>query len=325
MKLNSFWKTGWFRASLVIFIFAWIFTHIDGRQLIRVAGTIRWGWYALALTLMLPQFLLIAVGTRQITRSVNLPTSFSGVLRTMFYSFFFSVLGGLAGSFARWKGFSGRDQRRGEAFFVIFADNLYTIAAFSLVFLVFFLWEGRAHFEALEREMLILYATALFFGCVVSAVFFYSKRPHRWLAGWVKKWSPRSERGFWIQLKVLDALRVWQIAKGAGQGPIPIFLIFLAYALLGVVTTKVLAIAVGIQISWFCAGWLCALPRIIQVVPLTVAGIGINEGVLMFSLSKYGVELERALLMGMLISCSGILYSIAGGMIFLFNWYRQDI
>lgn len=324
MKLSPFWKTGWFRAGLAVCVFGWIFTCVDGRHLVRVAGTIRWEWYGLALALMLPQFLLAAAGTRQISRSADLSTSFGEVLRTMFHSFFFSVLGGWAGSFVRWKGFSGRDQRRGEAFFVIFADNLYTIAAFSLIFLVFFMVEGRAHFTTWERGTLLLYAAILLSGCGIAAVFFYAKRPHLWLAARVESWNPRSERALWIRSKVSDALRVWGMAKVTGKDPILIFSIFLAYALLGAVTIKILAAAVGIPINWFCAGWLCALPRILQIVPLTAAGIGINEGVLMFSLNKYGIEPERSLLMGLLISCAGILYSVMGGILFLIDRPRQN-
>lgn len=316
MKIKKINKIRTLKYCFIIILFTYIFSHIDKTKLLEALLSVRWEWYLLALALMFLRHFISAIGTYMLTKSVNMNISFKLVFSTMLHSFFFSTIGAWLGGIARWRGLTGPDQRRGEAFFVILADNLYTLTAFSVMFFTFFMLEGHSRFSAAEKSILVVYSAGIIICSCLSVLCFYANGLHRYLVKLVTDWSTNYKWLISLKNKILDSLRVWRIAKNSGKDTF-VAGIFIIYAFSGIFSLKMMAAAAGVEISWLCAGWLCALPRMIQLVPLTIAGIGITEGVFVFGLSKYGIEPEKSLLLGLLVSFGGIISAIAGGILYL--------
>jgi glycosyltransferase 2 family protein len=111
----------------------------------------------------------------------------------------------------------------------------------------------------------------------------------------------------WGPLIALQALRGWTIVFVLGLS--------LVSNLLGILVWFVLARAVGIQLSIFVIGWIAALLFILQMIPVSVAGLGVREASLVLLLGRYGVPEVQALGFSLAIFASMVLVAMVGGLL----------
>jgi len=61
--------------------------------------------------------------------------------------------------------------------------------------------------------------------------------------------------------------------------------------------------------------WMCSLSLLIQLIPISFAGIGVREGTYGYLLSKFSLPLEKGVLVGVLSLSQLLLLSIIGGVL----------
>jgi glycosyltransferase 2 family protein len=79
-----------------------------------------------------------------------------------------------------------------------------------------------------------------------------------------------------------------------------------------VIATAFAAAAIGIRPG--PTAWLAFVPMvlIVQVLPISIGGLGLREGALVFFLSPYGVSDGEAVLLGLVLYLLNLIASLAG-------------
>lgn len=124
----------------------------------------------------------------------------------------------------------------------------------------------------------------------------------------------------WAQLRssliaILDPLRkaasfdsIWEFAALMGYSVLVVFL--------WVVTVRVIALNLGIQISWAALGAVVVLAELIRLVPITIQGIGLREGAFAYLLALLGQSPESGFVLGTIsylaLSCATIISGLLG-------------
>jgi len=89
----------------------------------------------------------------------------------------------------------------------------------------------------------------------------------------------------------------------------------------GVIAYEILAHALGLPLSFVTLGWVRSVVLIVTALPITVAGLGVREGVLLLLLRPYGVADHDALAFSLLIFAVTIVGAgLLGGIFEAVRW-----
>jgi hypothetical protein len=92
---------------------------------------------------------------------------------------------------------------------------------------------------------------------------------------------------------------------------------------LGLVYFFSLARAVDIQLPFFVIGWISTFVTIIQLIPISIAGLGIREASYAVLLNDYGISPEQAISFSITIFAVFIIVGLVGGLFELSDIYRN--
>jgi len=102
-----------------------------------------------------------------------------------------------------------------------------------------------------------------------------------------------------------------------------IFGISILAQLPGIVVFAVLGQGLGLPVSLVAMGWIRSVVVLITVIPLSIGGLGVREGALVFTLAAFGVPAHDALALSILIFATTILApGLAGGLLEGVRWLR---
>ena len=71
----------------------------------------------------------------------------------------------------------------------------------------------------------------------------------------------------------------------------------------------------GIEVAFGDYVWIVALVMMAQVLPITIAGIGVREGLFAFLLGQYGVPTTTAVALSLVVFSVTLLFGIVGGIL----------
>ncbi|MBN1992350.1 MAG: flippase-like domain-containing protein [Anaerolineae bacterium] len=91
---------------------------------------------------------------------------------------------------------------------------------------------------------------------------------------------------------------------------------------LGVFNVYLLALALDIHQPIFVIGWLTALTAIINMMPVSVAGLGVREASFVLLLNDYGISEARALSLSLIIFGAAVVGGLAGGLFEAGDWLQ---
>jgi uncharacterized membrane protein YbhN (UPF0104 family) len=238
----------------------------------------------------------------------------SHLLKIGFIAGFYGLVlpgGMLPGAAAAWYKLSRGEATAVEAGAVVVyvrLVNTLTMLAIGLVALFFDPAGGSAALRAIVGT--------LFVAGLLSYMFFLSPR----LAGWLV----RLARGLphWGSLPGgvrSKGLEVWQaVSAFHGLGPravMSMFALSLLSNLLGVLVWFMLAKAEGIPLSILAIGWVSSLLTVVQMVPVSVAGLGTREAALVILMSHYGIAQEQAVSFSFALFGLTVLFAVVGGLL----------
>ncbi len=92
---------------------------------------------------------------------------------------------------------------------------------------------------------------------------------------------------------------------------------------LGLVYFFSLARAVDIQLPFFVIGWISTFVTIIQMIPISIAGLGIREASYAVLLNDYGISPEQAISFSITIFAVFVIVGLLGGIFELIDMYRN--
>lgn len=76
-----------------------------------------------------------------------------------------------------------------------------------------------------------------------------------------------------------------------------------------------ISLGLGIEISFIALIWIMSLVSLLQMLPVSISGIGVREGTLILLLSQYGIASSKALAFSLIIFGITILMGLIGGIL----------
>jgi uncharacterized membrane protein YbhN (UPF0104 family) len=140
------------------------------------------------------------------------------------------------------------------------------------------------------------------------------------VAGWLVRLARGIPRWGSLPARMRNkALEVWQaVSAFHGMRPrtvLSIFALSLLSNLLGVVVWFLLARAEGVRISVLAIGWVSSLLTVVQMVPVSVAGLGTREATLVVLMGHCGISQEQAVSFSFGLFGLTVLFAVVGGLL----------
>lgn len=293
-----------------------IMTRVQWIYLFDVLLRVDWRWYVASFIIMIIQNLLSAHALRVIAVSTRVERSFLEVVRLTFWGFYFSFLGNWAGGVVRWKGISGRDDRRGEALVSLILDNYFMVLAYFAIFMGTFFQDSWYLWNPWERKMLVFYTGCIAIGSGVGAACLFSTKFLVSTDRIIDRMTTSVPALAWLRNKVADITRILRNAKNNWRMLLHVFLCWLLHAGLAILSLSVMSRAVGYTLPMLTTAWIIALVKLAQSIPVTLFGLGIIESVLLIVIGRLGHPAEMGLATGLLFSSCSIGAALIGG-----AWY----
>jgi len=312
------------RFGLTFLIFWLIFTRLDTGDLGGTLRRVRWPWCALGFAALLCRLAVSSAATARLLRGVDVSVSFLRVLKVNLFSVYLSHLSQFAGGALRWSMFAGQDGRRGEAFFVIFLERLLRVSIQAVFFWAAF-WAGGD-----RRLGPSLRGTVTVLGAVAAAVFLIGfallwwRRANLFLVRFFSAPSGGRIRNY-LRQKFLDLVRVWGVLQGRPRQAFAALGLMAAGFVFTTAGIYALARSVNAALPPAFLVMVMALVGIAQNVPLTVCGLGIREGMLVYFLPLCGVSPGRALAIAILALLPVLFKTVLGGIWFFAETCRRAV
>jgi hypothetical protein len=253
---------------------------------------------ATALLMALASHLLIAQRIRYLTAALGLPLPFWALLRINLGAVFYGLAlpaGNLSGVAARLYQMARAGGHYAEPAVALTLERL--VATVTLGAIGVLCWPVTAPADTWPVLTLMLAAT-LGFAALQLAMF----KPlplitpvWRWL---VARWPGKlaTLRDAMERARGLP-WRVWRTTFALGFG----------VHLIGIAAYAAVAWSLGLDLSLWTIAWTRSAAILIAIVPVSVAGLGIREGALVFLLAPYGVDAASAVSYGLLAFATTIL------------------
>ena len=226
-------------------------------------------------------------------------------LATTFYGLFLPG-GNMAGGAVRVYKISGEDKRVVETLASIALDRI--VATLALCIVGVFFW--TVHRPNNSGFIGLIMLIGIFVIVFLQVVVFSNSFPHRLKLSFLNNLSFITSR---IQklYKTLNNYRNLSVRTF-----IFILVISIISQLVGIVAYYLLALSIGIDISYTAIGWVRSAVILTTMIPISISGLGLREGALLFLLQSYAVSTDETLAFSILIYLVTILtVGILGGLI----------
>jgi uncharacterized protein (TIRG00374 family) len=286
---------------------AGVWTAIRGTSLAAAAaafGVWMVGWWIVSVRLgLLMQAQGVAMGTTE-ALEINLATLFYGL---------FLPGGNLTGIAVRFYRLSRAGGRYAAGLLAIACDRVAATAAISAVGLACWAIDPREK----PAAALVVLAVGAAMVMATLAPFAASDQLRR--------------LGRALQTRSLARLhgalrRGWQAFEAIAELPgrtIALLLVLSCMAQVpGILAFMILAHALGLSLSFVTLGWVRSVVLLVTALPISVAGVGVREGVLLLLLQPYGIADHDALAFSLLVFAVTIVGAgLAGGLFEGFRWF----
>lgn len=296
-------------SGIIIYI---IYSKVDTSALYSAIREIDTTYYLMALLILFSATIASALLMRTILESVGLKKPLRQVFYINFAGYFYSFLGELTGGLVRWYRFSGPDKKGSQAIFAIIVENL-LMTSVAYIFLVCgFIISGSAVASPDERHAIITVAVSIGFILVLMYMMLLSRTFTSSTRDLIDTLSARPGLTIIARTikRLIAPLESFQMDPGVLKAGLSFSLLYQAA---GLSAAFLILRSLHITIPIIAVMWIFPAAFFIQKIPVTIYGLGIREGMLIYLLGMYGVAKEQALLIGLLIFGFVILQALAGG------------
>lgn len=227
-------------------------------------------------------------------------------LSAFFYNLFLPV-GGVGVAALRLQKIShGTTGRLTVAVTAIVCDRLSAVAALGLVGLV--CWSFDAHAKP-AGGLLVLLA-----GLSTSAALVAPRIVPRRLRRFVRELHARGHGTWWSPALTRVRHALGSVARLSPGALARIFGISILAQIPGILVFVALADGLGLSVSALSLGWVRSVVTVLTLLPISIGGVGVREGALVFTLRSLGVPAHDALALSILVFATTILApGLAGG------------
>jgi uncharacterized protein (TIRG00374 family) len=280
---------------------------VSASQLLETLSSARGShlWAAVAVSLLIE--LVLAARLRIIARVQQMTPTFAQTLQIDLAAKFYGLFapgGNFSGSAIRaYKLTRLHGDALGSVASIVF-DRLIATASLGFVGQVFWILERPPRTGSVG---LVLLATWL----LPLGLYVVSRRAEA--SGRVSRSAPRSWPAGWLHRTQETVARFKDMRAVTLFGTVAASV---AVHVLGVLLYLMLAASLKVEISFVSIGWIAMATTLVTMVPVTVSGLGLREGTLVYLLSLYGVAAADAMALSLLYFAARFLVmGLAGGLI----------
>jgi len=292
-------------------ICGYLFTILDLSELKTALTKTHFNYLAAGVLIVLITRTLYAWQTMLALKHHGIPltTTRALVINTIsgFYNLF--LPGGLSGGIVKWYKLSKPSGKRAEVFAAIFFlrfINTIFILSFGLVGFIIDNPVGSR----------FLFWVSLFFCCGLFTFYicFFSKRFIIFMEAILNHTQLRIPSFFRNGLhKVFNSLTGYRSLSF--EEIFKILLVPLINQFFTILFLIAVARAIDLRIPVFALFWIWSMVYIIQLIPVSISGLGLREGALVYLLPFYGVDPARAMLFSLIIFSFSVLGDLIGGIL----------
>ncbi|MDH3670786.1 MAG: flippase-like domain-containing protein [Gammaproteobacteria bacterium] len=255
-------------------------------------------WPALAgLALMPVMFYLLATQTRVLATQQGMSLSVGQIFRISFITNFYGLFlpGTLAGGVIRWYKYARVDNKPIEALATIaFGRLLNTLVAVALGMLCWALDNTARQDAAVGASLGVVLALLVFI------YWLFSHQDH------ARQLATKLDARAYVPALVRSATgRILRAASEFHRLPVrrilSISVVLLIYHLLGIASYVLFSRALEIDTSVISLGWIRTAVLLVILIPVSIGGLGIREGGLIYMLHAYGVSPALAVALSLLL------------------------
>ncbi len=306
------------KVFLTIALLLYIFSRIPLSQIINAISSTNIWLFILSILISIPVVLLSSYQTKYLTDIQNMSIAYHEVLKveltTNFYSLF--LPGFVYGGPIKWYKFSKYGKKSSAAVVVVYNRYLE-------IFITLFL--GIIFSLATLVAGGVYYLVPIWLGALVLLLLAYILPLNDKIVIRVEKIVNSVPLPQTIKIKiksVFEAQKNFQKLKLKDH--LEITGIMLAYHFISVVSFYVLAKSLNIKIDFFVIGWIRSAVMIATMIPISISGFGIREGVFIYLLKFFGVAPSLAVAFSFLSFAKNLFSPIAGGILELKNFLALE-
>ncbi len=246
-----------------------------------------------------------------ILNAVDVRYKFIRVLKINYLSFFFSLFSMLVGSISRFVNLSGNTGRRGEALFVMIVERIQQILVLSSLLAGVALWNennfdiSHGHDQPSRLILIWIFIGSLFLN-ILLVTRFNLTAPASF------NWKKIQAFNF-IHNKADDLIRIKNIFSAKRASIIGSLLTSFCVSMLGCLFFYFIFSAFDVSLEVSALVYIYALVTFIQLIPITIYGLGLREGALILLLKNHSVSAEQSALIGLSMFIPCIIHAMVGG------------
>jgi uncharacterized membrane protein YbhN (UPF0104 family) len=310
------------RLAVAALALAWLATSVDLAAVGRALATTSWTAVAIATIASFVGNVVIAYRLRVLLAAQGVRTRASQMLAINLAAFFYNLflpVGGVGVAALRLQRLSARTHGGFTvALTAMVCDRLAAIAGLGIVGLAG--WIADPHPKP-PGAMLALLAGTSAIGVLVAP----RAVPTAWRA-FMRELQAGGSGTWWSAAlaRLRDALG--SVARLPPDTLARIVVLSIVAQLPGVVVYYVLARGLGIAVTLAAMAWVRSVVVLITVLPISIGGLGVREGVLVLTMAAYGVPAADALALSILVFATTILApGLVGGVLEGGHWLRGDV
>lgn len=239
-------------------------------------------------------------------------------IESNFYDLF--IPGGVGSSAVKWYKFSKPEGKRVQAFTSIVVIRL--VNAFIMIVIGVFALLLKNPFNSLSLNVVVI-------SLIVSMVFLqlaiFNKKASIFIDKFLNIFFLRvipelvSEKviKFWESFNKLKRLSVHDL--------LILIIVSISLYLLNTYIFFVISISISINLSVLVIAWITATVLLINMIPISISGLGVREGSLLFLLDKYHISDTETLSFSFIIFGIGIITALIGGAIEAKNYFKGKL
>ena len=304
-----------FKLVVTSLLMIFILSRIPFNKILITLSSVNLVLFLSSVILALIVLFLSSLQTNYLTAIQKILISYKEIVKVYFTTSFYSLFlpGAVSGGAVKWYKFAKYGPKSSAAAVVLFNRYLETFIVAILGMLYSIPTLIKSNYEYLSWIGVIV----LFF-LLLSYFLLFNVKVFKTVLQWIEKFPFPS----FLKKKALSLLH----AMGKFQNltlkeHLEILGIMLVYHVIDIVSFYLAAQSINVNVNFFVLGWIASTVTLSSLVPISYAGLGIREGILVYILRSYGVSSYQAFALSLLCFTKDLSVPIVGGIVELKEFF----
>ncbi|MBI2996272.1 MAG: flippase-like domain-containing protein [Candidatus Melainabacteria bacterium] len=307
---------------LLIVIFAWIFKVVNVNETIKVLQKTNLFFFLLAFIINNLSSIFLTIKWHRLASPLEIKSDFTELLKLNYISIFYSTFipGQASGELIKGIKLSKKEKAVQKVWIPIFIDKITNL---FMVFVIGFI-ATLSDKTFRQNTGLILVISLLTILLFFTTIILFSENTEK-IVSILKDFILRSLRTFNLNTKSIEEFSITYFKEYKKHDLLMLETFFWSLLIKAphIFAFYFLSLSLNIDLNLIQNAWLFATVSLATILPISFAGLGVREGIVVAILSKIGISSSSALSLSLLIFLLGILAALIGGIIELLSDFKQ--